>query len=278
MAPTTTSSSSAYPPQYSRGDATIIAMLRAQDYRVQNIRSLILTVLDPSLIGYARWCDEVLLTLKCYELVDHVLSDPPPINDPAWDRMETVVLSCILSMIIDELQDIANEHGVTACHVWRTIEHQFIGNSETRALHFDTMFYNFVQGDLSVSDYFRKIKSIDDSVANLGCAVFDYNFVLNVLRGLNKLYDHLRAIITCSTPLSSFHKVRDDLVLKELTLSPDMPAPPPQTFYSNNTPAPPPSAPSHPLLMLLDFVFLYNQLVWYACIISEFTIQLFTKY
>jgi hypothetical protein len=83
MAPTTTSSSSAYPPQYSGGDATIIAMLRAQDYRVQNIRSLILTVLDPSLIGYARWCDEVLLTLKCYELIDHVLSDPPPINDPA---------------------------------------------------------------------------------------------------------------------------------------------------------------------------------------------------
>jgi hypothetical protein len=30
----------------------------------------------------------------------------------------------------------------------------------------------------------------------------------------------------CSTSFLSFHKVRDDLILEELTLSPDMPAPP----------------------------------------------------
>jgi hypothetical protein len=60
---------------------------------VQNIHSLISTVLDTSSTGYARWCDQVLLTLKRYELTDHVLSDAPPINDPTWDCMETIILS-----------------------------------------------------------------------------------------------------------------------------------------------------------------------------------------
>jgi hypothetical protein len=71
------------------------------------------------------------------------------------------------------------------------------------------------------------MKSMADSLADLSCTVFDRNHVLNVLRGLNKQYDHLRVIITCNTLFSSFHKVWDDLVLEELTLGPDTPVPPP---------------------------------------------------
>jgi hypothetical protein len=159
--------------------------------------------LDPSSIGYARWHNQVLLTLKHYELIDHVLSDAPPFNNPAWDLMEIVVLSRIFSTITDKLQDIAKDHDVTARQVWHTIEHQFIGNSETSMLQLEATFHNFVQGDLSVNDYCCKMKSL----ADLGCTVSDRNLVLNVLRGLNKRYDHLRTIITCSTLFPSFHKV-----------------------------------------------------------------------
>jgi hypothetical protein len=83
------------------------------------------------------------------------------------------------------------------------IEHQFIGNGETPVLHLDTTFRNFVQGDLSVSDYCSKMKSM----THLSCVVSDRNLILNVLRGLNKWYDHLHAIITRSTPFPSFHTI-----------------------------------------------------------------------
>jgi hypothetical protein len=116
-------------------------------------------------------------------------------------------------------------------------------------LHLDTMFCNFIQGELSVSNYYRKMKSMANSLADLDCTVSDCNLILNVLRELNKLYDHLRAIIMRRTPFPSFHKVWENLVLEELTLIPNMPAPPLQAFYSNNTPAPPPPAPSRPLTM-----------------------------
>jgi hypothetical protein len=92
-------------------------MLHAHACGVHNFCSLVSIVLDPSSIGYARWRDQVLLTLKHYELADHVLSDAPPVNDPAWERMEIIVLSWIFSTIIGKLQYIAKEHDVTTRQV-----------------------------------------------------------------------------------------------------------------------------------------------------------------
>jgi hypothetical protein len=46
-------------------------------------------------------------------------------------------------------------------------------------LHLDAMSRNFIQGDLTVSDYCRKMKSMTDFT----CAVFNYNLILNILQG-----------------------------------------------------------------------------------------------
>jgi hypothetical protein len=52
------------------------------------------------------------------------------------------------------------------------------------------MFHNFIQGDLSVSNYYHKMKSMADSLGNLSYTISDHNLILNVLWGLNKRYDH----------------------------------------------------------------------------------------
>jgi hypothetical protein len=46
----------------------------------------------------------------------------------------------------------------------------------------DAEFRNFVQGDLSVSDYYHKLKSMADSLGDLGEPVPDRTLVLLVLR------------------------------------------------------------------------------------------------
>jgi hypothetical protein len=89
------SSSSPSPPNPppSGDEATIIINLHVQACGVQNIRSLVTTTLDPSSTGYARWRDQVLLTLKRYALEDHVLCDNAPSTDLAWERMDSIVIS-----------------------------------------------------------------------------------------------------------------------------------------------------------------------------------------
>jgi hypothetical protein len=84
------------------------------------------------------------------------------------------------------------------------LANHFLGNRETHVLHFDTTFWSFVQGDLSVNDYCRKMKGFTDSLTDLGVDVTDHVLVLNILRGLNKNFEHLRAIFTHVMPFLSF--------------------------------------------------------------------------
>ena len=53
-----------------------------------------------------------------------------------------------------------------------------------------------------------------DALHDLGCSVADRILVLNVLRGLNSNYNHLRTWITRQQPFPTFLQVRDDLCLE----------------------------------------------------------------
>jgi hypothetical protein len=86
-------------------EAAIIANLHVQASSVQNIRSLVTVVLDASSAHYARWRDNVLLTLWQYALSDHVLSDDTFVHVHAWDRMDMAVKSWLYGTISFELQD-----------------------------------------------------------------------------------------------------------------------------------------------------------------------------
>lgn len=169
--------------------------------------------LQPSSTNFTHWRDHVLLTLRRYTLTDHVISDLSFPDDPVWDRMDNIVLSCIFGMISTKLQEIIRECcGYTPRHAWLALENQFIGNRETHALHLDSTFRNIVQGDLAIGEYCRKMKGFADALSDLDALVSDHVLVLNVLWGLSPKYANLRTIITRSVPFPTFLEVRDDLV------------------------------------------------------------------
>jgi hypothetical protein len=183
---------------------------------VQNIHSLISVTLDLSSSHYSRWRDNVLLTLGCYSLSDHVLLDITYVGVPAWDQMDNIVNSWIWHTISPDLQDITRQRGHTACDAWLALENHFLGNRKTRSLHIDGTFRSFVQGDLSVNDYCQKMKGFTDSLSDLGVDVTDHVLMQNVLCGLNKNFNHLHSIFMDATPFPSFQKVLDDLCLEEI--------------------------------------------------------------
>jgi hypothetical protein len=114
--------------------------------------------LDLSSSDYSWWRDNVLLTLGCYSLSDHVLLDTTYVDVPAWDQMDNVINSWIWCTISPNLQDVTRQCGHTACDAWLALENHYLGNRKTRSLHIDGTFRSFVQGNLSVNDYCQKMK------------------------------------------------------------------------------------------------------------------------
>jgi hypothetical protein len=160
-------------------------------------------ILSITCTQYSRWCNLVLLTLQRYTLDDHVSSDAPTLDDPLWGRMDNVVLSWLLDTItVDHQETNARDRtrDRTAQQLW---------------VHLDAQFQLFVQGDPSIDNYCHKMKWM---ASNLGEHVEDRTLVLSVLWGLNKKYDHIKTYLKRARSFPSFHEVRNDLLLEDLTL------------------------------------------------------------
>jgi hypothetical protein len=158
--------------------------------------------------------------------------------------MDVVVLCWPTNTITVDLQEVARERGPRARHLWLTLENQFLDNRETRTLHLDAAFHNFVQGDLSMTEYCRKFEGMADALADLGSPNDDRILDLNILRGLNQCFEHLRAIIRRSSPFPNFLKVRDDLLLEEIHLDTARPSATPTALYTSTVPLAPKPQPS----------------------------------
>lgn len=79
-----------------------------------------------------------------------------------------------------------------------------MGNRETRVFLVDTEFRTLNQGTLSITDYFRKMKTLIDSLVELGEPVSDCVLTPNVLRGLNERFEYMCNFLKCMRPFPSF--------------------------------------------------------------------------
>jgi hypothetical protein len=169
--------------------------LHAQAVAVQNLRDLVPIVLDRHSTQYSQWCGLFLNTLGKYALADHVNLDAAPQDIGDWDAMECTVRSWMYASITPNLLSDVMMPGASTRRVWLAIEDQFLSNKETRALILDAEFRNFVQGDLPIADYCRKLKSMADSLGDLGEPVLDRTLVLSVLRGLDEKFGYMGVIL-----------------------------------------------------------------------------------
>ncbi|EAZ18451.1 hypothetical protein OsJ_33978 [Oryza sativa Japonica Group] len=105
----------------------------------------------------------------------------------------------------------------TAYSVWRDLAHQFLGNQERRAINLNVEFRTFAQGDPSISDYCRLLKSMADMLGDLGEPVHDRSLVLQHLTGLSPKFGHMQSLLSMQKPFPSFLDARSQLLLEEIT-------------------------------------------------------------
>jgi hypothetical protein len=158
-------------------EASNIAILHAQDVGVQGIWTLVPVILDVSSAHYACWCNLILLTLQCYTLNKHITSDVAASALLRWHWMDNVIVLWIFGDIIIDLQDGGNDR-----HARFAIKERILDNHEAHTLHLNAMFWVFIQGNLNVNDYYRKVKSMADALHELSELVAECTLVLNIYR------------------------------------------------------------------------------------------------
>jgi hypothetical protein len=201
-------------------DPDPVAALHAQALGILNIRGLVPVVLDLATPSFSKWRRLFLLVLGKYALADHVLCDASFPDVAPWVRMELHVLSWLYGSISPELYEIVTTAAPTARTTWLALEEQFVGNRETRIVLVDTEFRTLCQGALSVSDYCRRMKTLADSLVELGEPISDRLLTINLLRGLNDRFAHLRSYLKRQRPFPSFVEARSELLLEELSMGP----------------------------------------------------------
>jgi hypothetical protein len=147
--------------------------------------------------------------------------------------MDSIILNWISNSISADLHQVVQECDCKACHFWLSIENQFLGNHEQCTRHLDAAFYTFVQGDLSINEYYRKFKAMVDDLADLDAPIEHRILILNILRGLNQHLEHVGSIIRRYSPFLNFLKVQDDLLLEKIHMVSTGPPAAPMTLYTN---------------------------------------------
>lgn len=195
--------------------------------------------------NYYRWRESFLLVLGKYSLDGHVISDASFPDSPDWVRTDCVVKSWLQSTLSPAVVDAAFDRGVSARVTWLGVDSWFLGNRDTRALILDAEFRHTKQGDLTITDYCRKIKGMADDIGDLGEVIPDRTLVLNLICGLNERYLDVGRHLRRARPFPSFLDARNDLLLEELNFA-TTPSTPSSALLASSGKTSTPPAPKPP--------------------------------
>jgi len=184
---------------------------------VLNIHSLVPVTLDLASNNYSKWRRLLLVVLNKYALADHVLSDEPRMDRPSWVSMESTVLTWLYGTVsAGLLKDIMSFD--SARSAWLFLEDQFLGNKESRALHLEATFRKLSQGDFTILEFSRCLRTMADDLAALDDPLTDRQLALAFLRGLSDRFVHTVPLIRQQRPFPAFDEIRSILLLEEISL------------------------------------------------------------
>ncbi|XP_025806707.1 uncharacterized protein LOC112885264 [Panicum hallii] len=198
-----------------------------------NIRNHVPILLDLFDSNYSQWRCLFDSVLGKFGLVGHVRS-PPPLNerDAEWRQVDCTLTNWIYTTINKGVFDLVYKPDASAFTIWTDIEGLFRDNEMQRAVLLEAEFRSIIQGDLSISDYCAKLKKLADSLRDVGHPVSEPSQVLNLLRGLNKKFRHVKPVLTSKT--HTFMSARSYLLLEELQLQQDDKAEAGQAFLASH--------------------------------------------
>jgi hypothetical protein len=208
-------------------DALVTATAPATSSLAMNVASVkthVPIVLQLKASNYSKWRMLVSILLGKYELIDHVSRQTPVADRSAeWQREDFIVRSWLYGSISDEILDMIMAENQTAYDAYMLIRNLFLDNQLTRTIYLEAEFRTLVQGDLSVTAYCHRLKSLSDALRDADQPVTDQTLVLTCLRGLNARFADITTMVTMQAPLPSFLQTRSLLLLRDTQLNHSVP-------------------------------------------------------
>ncbi|KAL6552057.1 hypothetical protein OROGR_008211 [Orobanche gracilis] len=185
---------------------------------VANIKTHVPIILDIDKLNYDAWRELFYTHCQAYDADEHLDGINAAPNDAEWKKVDAVIKGWIYSTITQNtLTMIIKNSNTSNTTLWCALEHLFRDNKDARAIQLDTELRNITMGDLSVTAYCAKIKSIADLLENLDAAnkVPDKNLVIYTLSGLTSRFENISGIIRDKDPFPTFSEARSMLLAEE---------------------------------------------------------------
>jgi hypothetical protein len=113
----------------------------------------------------------------------------------SWYHQDQLVLSVINSSLSEDVLSTVVD-ATTARGAWSTLEKMFASSSRARIMQIRMQLANIQKGELTVADYFRKVKRLADMLAAIGKRLEDEELISYLLGGLPSDYYSLVTSIT----------------------------------------------------------------------------------
>jgi hypothetical protein len=104
----------------------------------------------------------------------------------------------------------------TSRKVWVALERMFASHSSTRAIQTRQFLASTKKGNLSISDYFQKMRSFSDNLAAIGQPLQNHEFTAYLLGGLDTFYDAIVTSISTQVDKMTSEDMFNHLLVFEL--------------------------------------------------------------
>jgi hypothetical protein len=152
-----------------------------------NIHGHVPVTLGMNEANFRQWRTFFELTLQKFALTSHIDGSLDAVlmrHDPEWLQIDACIVSWLYSTVAKSIMDDVNKPRASAYDVWTAINSLFLDNSLQRAVYVQQEFHSLYQGDMSISEYYGRLKRLADTLYDVGAAVTDQALVINTLRGL----------------------------------------------------------------------------------------------
>ncbi|KAM3242641.1 hypothetical protein ACQJBY_054952 [Aegilops geniculata] len=120
-------------------------------------------------------------------------------------------------VVAEELMDVVASPDSSAYDIWTQLHLLFMDNQPGRAVVLGAEFRNFVQGDLSIAEYSRRLKTLADALEDVGEHISDQALTLQLIRGLNRKFQIMATLLPMQSPFPSFVQARSRLLMEEIS-------------------------------------------------------------